>query len=280
VVYHNGSNGTNCPQFWFYGGEFNGTVYTNRALNQFYGGTFKGSLQMSVDSSAYALIAGGTFAKLSNLYGSALNSDKFTIGSSKGANNGSVCIDENGYYVITTTTPANAEASVASNYNSNNYFYYSTVNTNGMYYEDVYDALEANKTGTVTVFTDELIIYVNVCVCGCAYEDPAVFFSFICNGSACDHTVSLSGLALCDSGIPAYIVKIICKSLIFSDSFKDLHVDTDDIALLILEFKRAKAFICCNDKFLALSGLLSLACACCKNACRKNNYQKKYQNFL
>ncbi len=151
-----GYTGANAPAFYFYGGEFNGTIYTNRSQNQFYGGTFNGSMQMSVDSSAYTMIAGGTFKDLSNSFGSSLTSDKFTIGSSKGANNGSVCIDENGNYVITTTTPAEAEASVASNYNSNNYFYYSTVNTNGMYYEDVYDALEDNKTGEVTVFTDEL----------------------------------------------------------------------------------------------------------------------------
>ncbi len=151
-----GYTGASAPGFQFYGGEFNGTIYTNRSQNQFHGGTFNGSMQMSVDSSAYTLVAGGTFKNLSNSMGSSLNSDKFTIGSSKGANNGSVCIDEKGNYVITTTTPAEAEASVASNYNSSNYFYYSTVNTNGMYYEDVYDALEGNKTGVVTVFADEI----------------------------------------------------------------------------------------------------------------------------
>ncbi|MBE6585357.1 MAG: hypothetical protein E7645_02395, partial [Ruminococcaceae bacterium] len=151
-----GYTGASAPYFQFYGGEFNGTIYTNRSQNQFHGGTFNGNMQMSVDSSAYTQVAGGTFKNLSNSMGSTLNSDKFVIGTAKGANNGSVCIDENGYYVITTTTPTNAEASVVSSYNSNNYFYYSTVNTNGMYYEDVYDALEANPNGTITVYTDEL----------------------------------------------------------------------------------------------------------------------------
>ncbi len=159
-----GYTGASAPYFQFYGGEYNGTIYTNRSQNQFHGGTFNGSMQMSVDTSSYTLIAGGTFKNLSNSMGSNLGEKidqgadgyKFTIGSAKGQSDGSVCIDENGNYVITTTTPADAEASVASNYNSNNYFYYSTVNTNGMYYEDVYDALEGNKTGTVTVFTDEL----------------------------------------------------------------------------------------------------------------------------
>ena len=152
-----GYTGASAPAFHFYGGEFNGTIYTNRSINLFYGGVFTGSMQMSVDSSAYTLISGGTFQKLSNMMGSDLTTgNKFTIGSSKGANDGSVCVDESGNYVISTTTPTVVEASVASNYNSSNYFYYSTVNTNGMYYEDVYDALEANQTATVTVYTDNL----------------------------------------------------------------------------------------------------------------------------
>ena len=152
-----GYTGASAPAFYFYGGEYNGTIYTNRSINQFYGGTFNGSMQMSVDSSAYTLVAGGTFKNLSNLMGSDLTTgDKFTIGASKGANDGSVCIDENGNYVITTATPAAAEASVASNYNSSNYLYYSTVNTNGMYYEDVYDALESDENAEVTVYVEEL----------------------------------------------------------------------------------------------------------------------------
>ena len=139
VVYHSGSNGTNCPQFWFYGGEFNGTVYANRALFQFYGGTFNGSLQISVDSSAYALIAGGKFKQLSNLYGSALNSDKFTIGSAKGNYNRGIYVDAEGYYVVTsnviTEVSAKYPAVKKETYNSNNYFYYSAANTYGMFYE-------------------------------------------------------------------------------------------------------------------------------------------------
>ena len=139
VVYHSGSNGTNCPQFWFYGGEFNGTIYANRALFQFYGGTFNGALQISVDSSAYALISGGRFKKLSNQYGSALNSDKFTIGSGKGVFDRSIYVDKDGYYVVTseviTEVSAKYPAVKKENYNSNNYFYYSAAATYGMFYE-------------------------------------------------------------------------------------------------------------------------------------------------
>ena len=139
VVYHSGSNGTNCPQFWFYGGEFNGTIYANRALFQFYGGTFNGNLQISVDSSAYALISGGRFQKLSNQYGSALNSDKFTIGSAKGNFNRGIYVDSEGYYVVTSEVikevSAKYPAMKKESYNSNNYFYYSAAATYGMFYE-------------------------------------------------------------------------------------------------------------------------------------------------
>ncbi len=158
IVYHSGSNGTNCPQFQFHGGEFNGTVYTNRALNQFYGGTFNGSLQMSVDSSAYTLISGGTFKQLSNLYMSSLNSDKFTIGSGKGTYNREVYVNDAGYYVVAAAEPAEGiEAAVAKTPTTNDYLKYSKVGTEGkLNYTDVYVALEKNTSATITVYTDSL----------------------------------------------------------------------------------------------------------------------------
>ena len=156
VVYHSGSNGTNCPQFWFYGGEFNGTVYANRALFQFYGGTFNGALQISVDSSAYALISGGRFNKLSNQYGSALNSDKFTIGSAKGVYNRGIYVDAEGYYVVTndiiTEVSAKYPAVYKTTYNSNNYFAYSAANTYGIFYESVEMAIANHGAENVTVW--------------------------------------------------------------------------------------------------------------------------------
>ncbi|MBR5780458.1 MAG: T9SS type A sorting domain-containing protein [Bacteroidales bacterium] len=158
VVYHSGSNGTNCPQFWFYGGEFNGTVYANRALFQFYGGTFNGSLQISVDSSAYALIAGGKFKQLSNLSGSALNSDKFTIGSAKGVYDREVYIDNNGNYVIAAAEPAEGiEADVAKTPGTNDYLKYSKVGVEGQLpYTNVEMALKNNTSATVTVYANEV----------------------------------------------------------------------------------------------------------------------------
>ena len=158
VVYHSGSNGTNCPQFWFYGGTFNGTVFANRALFQFYGGTFTGSLQISVDSSAYALISGGTFSKLSNMYGSSLNSDKFTIGSSKGVYDKEVYVDDNGNYVIAAAKPAQGiEAAVAKTPGTNDYLKYSKVaNEGALNYTDAVVALKNNTSATVTVYADEL----------------------------------------------------------------------------------------------------------------------------
>ena len=158
IVYHSGSNGTNCPQFQFHGGVFNGTIYTNRTLNQFYGGNFNGSLMMSVDSSAYTLIAGGTFKQLSNLYNSSLNSNKFTIGSAKGAYNKEVYVDDNGYYVVAAAEPSEGiEAAVAKSPGTNDYLAYSKVGTEGkLNYTDVETALKNNTSATVTVYVDEL----------------------------------------------------------------------------------------------------------------------------
>ena len=139
VVSHSGSNGTNCPQFWFYGGEFNGTISANRAKFLFYGGTFNGTLSISVDSNADALVCGGKFKKLSNSYGSALNTDKFTIGSAAGVYDRGIYVDAEGYYVITsapiTEVSAKYPAVKKESYNSDNYFYYSAAATYGMFYE-------------------------------------------------------------------------------------------------------------------------------------------------
>ena len=158
VVSHSGSSGTNCPQFQFHGGVFNGTIYTNRALNQFYGGTFTGSLQMSVDSSAYTLIAGGTFAKLSNMMGSSLNNSKFTIGSAKGSYDREVYVDNNGYYVIAAAEPAEGiEASVSKTPGTNDYFAYSKVATDkALKYTNAELALKNNTSATVTVYADKI----------------------------------------------------------------------------------------------------------------------------
>lgn len=160
VVKHSGSNGTNCPQFQFHGGVFNGTISTNRALNQFYGGTFTGSMYMSVDSSAYTLVAGGTFKNLSNTYGSTLNSSKFTIGSAKGVYDKEVYIDDNGNYVIAAAEPAQGiEAAVAKNPGTNDYLAYSKVATEGVLkYTDATMALKKNNTSSakVTIYAEEL----------------------------------------------------------------------------------------------------------------------------
>lgn len=155
-----GYTGASAPYFYFYGGEFNGTIYTNRSQNQFHGGIFNGSMQMSVDSSAYTLIAGGTFKNLSNSMGSALNSDKFTIGSAKGVYDRSVYVDDNGNFVIASAEPATSvEASVAKTPGTNDYLAYSKVATEGkLNYTDVYTALNKNNSTSaeITVYVDEL----------------------------------------------------------------------------------------------------------------------------
>ena len=156
-----GYTGASAPYFQFYGGVFNGTIYLNRSQTQFHGGVFNGSIQMSVDSSAYGLVAGGTFKNLSNSMGSALNSDKFTIGTAKGVYNRDVYIDDNGYTVIAAEKPEQGEdgieADVPKNPGANDYLAYSKVATEGkLGYTDVYTALEKNTTATVTVYVEEL----------------------------------------------------------------------------------------------------------------------------
>ena len=164
IVYHSGSSGTFCPQFQFHGGVFNGTISTNRTLNTFYGGTFNGSLMMSVDSSAYTLVKGGRFKQLSNLYMSALNSGKFTIGSAKGVYDRSIYVDDEGYYNIVTELPSNGslEALVSETYNSSNYFAYSKAQTEGMGYTDFEVAMQkVSKSSTVEAMVAPEVINVS-----------------------------------------------------------------------------------------------------------------------
>ena len=163
IVYQGGTfgagyTGASAPRFVFHGGEFNGTIYANRSKFIFNGGTFNGNIQISVDSSADALVKGGKFKNLSNSFGSELNSDKFTIGSSAGTYDREVYVDENGYYVISASEPAEGiEADVAKTPGKNDYFAYSKVATDGQLgYTDVEMALKNNTSATVTVYTDEV----------------------------------------------------------------------------------------------------------------------------
>ena len=156
VVNHSGSNGTNCPQFNFYGGVFNGNISANRAKFIFEGGIFNGSLSISVDSSADALVKGGKFKKLSNSYGSTLNSDKFTIGSAAGVYDRGVCVDEEGYYVITSApikeVSAEYPAVFKKTYGGDDYFYYSAAQEYGLFYKNVEMAIAKHGEANVTVW--------------------------------------------------------------------------------------------------------------------------------
>ena len=164
VIKHSGSNGTNCPQFWIYNGEFNGSISTNRALIQIYGGTFNAKSYISPDSSAYTLISGGRFVDVNNNMGSALNSDKWTYGTSKGTFNVNVYVDEEGYYVVTKDDiefPGNFQASAdymlyaKSMGQAKSTLVCSKVATDGaLYYMNAEHALRDNPTDNVTLYTD------------------------------------------------------------------------------------------------------------------------------
>ena len=155
IVSHSGSNGTKCPQFQFHNGVYNGNISTNRALLQFYGGTFNGKFYSSVDSSAYALIAGGKFKYLDNLYGSALNSDKFTIGSSKGAFDRGVYVDDEGYIVVggpvITEFGDKFEAKATNASKAGSYLPYSSAAEHGLYYTNAEMAIKTHGEANVVL---------------------------------------------------------------------------------------------------------------------------------
>ena len=154
VISHSGSNGTNCPQFQFHGGVYNANLSANRSLIQIYGGTFNGRFFISVDSSAYALIAGGKFKYLDNLYGSALNSDKFTIGSSKGNFDLGVYVDGEGYIVVggPVITAFGIYAAKATNVTkAGSYLTYSSAAANGLYYTNAQMAIEKHGEANVVL---------------------------------------------------------------------------------------------------------------------------------
>ena len=155
IVSHSGSNGTNCPQFWFYGGVYNGNMSANRALFQFNGGTFNGKFYISVDSSAYCLISGGKFKYLDNNYGSALNSDKFTIGSSKGKFDRGIYVDDEGYFVVggpVITEFGDMFAAKATNPSkAGSYLPYSSAAEHGLYYTNADAAIAKHEEANVVL---------------------------------------------------------------------------------------------------------------------------------
>ena len=155
VISHSGSNGTKCPQFQFHNGVYNASLSANRALIQIYGGTFNGKFYISVDSSAYALISGGKFKYLDNLYGSALNSDKFTIGSSKGNFDRGIYVDDEGYFVVggaVITEFGDMFAAKATNASkAGSYLPYSSAAEYGLYYTNAAAAIAKHGEANVVL---------------------------------------------------------------------------------------------------------------------------------
>ena len=154
IINHSGSNGTNSPQFTFYDGVYNGNISTNRAMCIFEGGTFNGRFYMSVDSSSYARIGGGKFKYMDNLYGSALNSAKFTIGSAKGVFDRGVYVDDEGYIVVggpvITEFGDKFEAKVTNVSVVGSYLPYSSAAEHGLYYTNA-EIATANKKADVVL---------------------------------------------------------------------------------------------------------------------------------
>ncbi len=165
VIYHSGSNGTNCPQYQIFGGTFNGSIFTNRVMLNIFGGTFNAKNNISPDSSAYTRIEGGRFYDVGNNMMSALNADKWTYGTAKGNFNVDVYVDADGYYVVDKNVSEKPGAFEASIPTVSGTLVYSKAYTEGLYYTDaevafaknsnvkLYTALDAEKTvsGTMTL---------------------------------------------------------------------------------------------------------------------------------
>ena len=153
IINHGGSNGTNSPQFMFYNGVYNGNISTNRAICIFEGGTFNGRFFMSVDSSSYARIGGGKYKYMDNLSGSALNSEKFTIGSAKKVFDRGVYVDDEGYIVVggpVITEFGDKFAAKATNASkAGSYLQYSSAAEHGLYYTNADMAIEKHKENVV-----------------------------------------------------------------------------------------------------------------------------------
>ena len=155
VISHSGSNGTNCPQFQFHDGVYNANLSANRALIQIYGGTFNGKFYISVDSSAYCLISRGKFKYLDNLYGSALNSDKFTIGPSKGSFTCGVYVDDESYFVVggavITEFGDKYKAKATNASKAGSYLPYSSAAEHGLYYTNAEAAIAKHGEDNVVL---------------------------------------------------------------------------------------------------------------------------------
>ena len=156
IIYHNLNNGASSPYFYFYDGVYNGTVYANRATVHFYGGTFHNALQISVDSSAYALISGGRFKSMNNMMGSDLTTgNKFTIGSSKGVYDRGVYVDDEGYIVVggpVITEFGDKFAAKATNASkAGSYLPYSSAAEHGLYYTNAEMAIAKHGEANVVL---------------------------------------------------------------------------------------------------------------------------------
>ena len=155
IINHGGSNGTNSPQFMFYNGVYNGNISTNRAICIFEGGTFNGRFFMSVDSSSYARIGGGKYKYMDNLSGSALNSEKFTIGSAKKVFDRGVYVDDEGYIVVGGPVITDfgdkfaAKATNATKWNS--LLQYSSAAEHGLYYTNADMAIKKHDAANVEI---------------------------------------------------------------------------------------------------------------------------------
>ena len=92
---------------------------------------------------------------MDNLYGSALNSDKFTIGSSKGNFDRGVYVDDEGYIVVggsvITEFGDKFKAKATNVSKAGSYLPYSSAAANGLYYTNAQIAIDKHGEANVVL---------------------------------------------------------------------------------------------------------------------------------
>ena len=147
------NGGQACPYFVFNGGVFNKAVNLSKAMLKVTGGVFHGMFSCTGDSTAYRLIAGGTFKTWTFMTADAAN--KFYVGTSKGVYDVGVYVNDDGYLVVGGPVITEfgdkfkAKATNATKWSS--YLQYSSAAANGLYYTNADKAIEKHGEANVVL---------------------------------------------------------------------------------------------------------------------------------
>jgi len=100
IYFKGGSAARQAATVKIYGGTFNCAIYgQSKSKLLIHGGTFNYSVGSQGDQTAYRQIAGGKFKSFGFMTNDS-NTKKFSFGSSHGATNADIYVDDEGYYVV------------------------------------------------------------------------------------------------------------------------------------------------------------------------------------